>query len=185
MNVKELVEEMKERKEDEKDLNMKNRKKSFLEGFINFSKKYKKEINYITTAIFFIWLSYIVYSYNGDIFEFFINFFNDILLFFEKIYNLFTDFIVKFYNDLLTFPYNLKILSVGIFKRFIVEDLSIPLIKKYWWDIVKDEIIVLYRLRLRELKKLPLALPAPIFITLSYLNSTYVMCLEITSPSIR
>lgn len=59
---------------------------------------------------------------------------------------------------MVTWPNNIKIISVGVIKRFIIEDLIIPVLIRNYWNIIKVETLIFFRLKYREIKKLPVFL---------------------------
>lgn len=124
--------------------------------FINIALKYQNIIN----TIFFIFLGVLLFNSIPliKIYDIVLNIPNDIVNLFTSIINLITLFIVKFYNDLTSYPTNIKIISVGILKRFLFEDIIFPLLGKYYFKIIKEDLILYYKIKYREFKKFPLIL---------------------------
>ena len=136
--------------------------------FIKFALKYQTQINAIFVLIIAVYF-YVSISWNV-VFDILLNIPSSIMQFFNTVFYFITSFLQKFYLDITTYPTNLKIISVGILKRFLFEDIIIPLFAKYYFKIIKDDYILYYKLKYREFKKFPLflrtSLSSPIFASL-------------------
>lgn len=152
-------------------------------GFYNINKakltklalKYQYEVNIVVYTLVAVYLLVTVNWFS--LFDWIIAIPSEMLKLFNLLYDLVVGFLKKFFNDLTTFPTNLQIVSVGIIKRFVIEDILIPLIIRFYWSVIKEDAILYYRIKYREFKKFPMmlrtALGTPLFVTITAIISYF------------